>query len=94
LGFHKGTTVTSVRSDVIPVPYHTDKTIPPKVVVTGMMITGRIWPDETGVRSYLLRDGIHNEGPDLEAIQASENHEPNGRDCDPPAPQDNKAIVT
>jgi hypothetical protein len=29
-------------------------------------------------------DGIHNEGLDLEAIQASRNHDPNDRDHAPP----------
>jgi hypothetical protein len=43
------------------------------------MMIGRIRPDEMGVRSYPLQDGIHDEGPDLEAIQASGNHDPNGR---------------
>jgi hypothetical protein len=41
--------VTSVQLDAIPMPCHTDKTIPPKAVMTGMMTTAQIRPDETRV---------------------------------------------
>ena len=64
----RGQHVTLVWSDAIPMIHCTDKTIPPKAVTTGMMTTGQIWPDETKVRSYPLRDVIHDEGLDLEAI--------------------------
>ena len=66
--------------------------MPHKAMMTGMMTTSQILPDETRVRSYPLRDGIHDEGLDLEAMQASGNHDPNDRDRAPPAPQENKAI--
>jgi len=64
----EGTTVTSVRLDTFPMPHHTNKTIPPKAVMTGTMTTSQIWPEEMRVRSYPLWDGIHDEGLDLEAI--------------------------
>jgi hypothetical protein len=51
--------------------------------MTGMMTTGQIRPDKTSVQSYLLRDEIHDEGLNLEAIQAGGNHDPNGRDRGP-----------
>jgi hypothetical protein len=33
-----------------------------------MMNTSQIWLDEMDIRSYPPRDGIHDEGLDLEAI--------------------------
>jgi hypothetical protein len=65
-------------------PCHTDKTIPPKAVMIGTMTTSQIRPDETRVRSYPLRDGIHDEGLNSKAIQAGKNHDPNDRDHGPP----------
>jgi hypothetical protein len=60
--------------------------------MTGTMTTSQVRPNETRVLSCPLRDGIHDEGLDLEATQAGGNHNPNDRDRAPPAPQDNKAI--
>lgn len=39
--------------------------------------------DKTHVSSYLLRDGIHDRGLDLEASQTDESHDPNDRDRGP-----------
>ena len=41
------------------------------------MTIGQISPDKTYVRSYPLRDGIHDEGLDLEANQTGGSHDPN-----------------
>ena len=64
-------------------PYCTNKTIPPKAVMTGTMTTSQIWPEEMRVRSYPLWDGIHDEGLDLEAIQTGGIHDPNDWDHGP-----------
>ena len=76
--------VPSVRSDATPTPRSSDKTTPSKAVTADTMPTGQIRPDKTHVRFYPLRDGIHDEGLNLEAIQASGNHDPNDRDRGPP----------
>ena len=44
-----------------------------------MITTGQIRPDMTHVRFYSLRDGIHDEGLDLEAIRTGGGHDPNDR---------------
>jgi type II restriction/modification system DNA methylase subunit YeeA len=45
--------------------------------------TVQIRSDNRKVRSHPLRDGIHDEGLDLEAIQTNESHNPNDRDHGP-----------
>jgi hypothetical protein len=65
-------------------PRRTNKTIPPKAVTTSTMTTGQIRPEKMRVRSYPLRDEIHDKGLDPEAIQTDENHDSNDRDRGPP----------
>jgi hypothetical protein len=48
--------------------------------MAGTVPTDQIWPDKTHVRFYPLRDGIHDEGLDLEAIQTGESHNLDARD--------------
>ena len=55
------------------------------------MTTGQIWSDETRVQSYPPQDGIHDEGLDLEVVQARGNHDP-ATGVMAPTPQDNEVI--
>jgi hypothetical protein len=57
-----------VRSDAVLAPRSTDKTTPPKAVMTDMLTTGQIRSDKMHVKLHPLRDRIHDEGLDLEAI--------------------------
>jgi hypothetical protein len=47
------------------------------------MPTVQTWPDKTHVPSYPPRDGIHEEGLDLEANQIDGSHDPNDQDRGP-----------
>jgi hypothetical protein len=72
-----------VQSDAISAPHSIDKTTPPKVVMTGTITTGQIRPNKTHVQLHPLRNRIHDEGLDLEAIQTGESHDPNDQDRGP-----------
>jgi hypothetical protein len=49
------------------------------MVMAGTVPSIQIRPNKTHVRSYLLRDEIHDEGLGLEANQANGSHDPNDR---------------
>jgi hypothetical protein len=59
-----------------------------------MVPTIQIRPDKMHVRSYLSRDGIHDEGLNLEAIQTGESLNPNDQDRGPQPLKPTKQLVT
>ena len=71
---------TSVRSDTTPALRSSDKTAPPKAMTIGTKNTSQISPEEMHVRFYPLRDGIHDEGFELEATLTDRSHDPNDQD--------------
>ena len=52
-------------------------------MTTGTVPTGQIRFNKMHVQHYLLRNGIHDKGLDLEATKTGRSHDPNDRDRGP-----------